>query len=443
MCPAAVPGHGNTESDTHVKPTDLRGILQYIPQFRERTFIIAVDGAIVTDENFANILLDIAVLRSLNIRVVLVHGASAQIKALAEEQQVAPSDIDGDGITDAATLKLALTAANRLTHEILEGLSANDLRAACTNAIVAHPAGILQGINQLFTGKVERVDTEMLQTLLAQGIVPVIPPLGFDGEGRTFRVNSDGVALAVATALKAIKLIFITTQDALKHNELTIRQILVADLQNLLTQNPRGFAPEVLSKAQHAAAACRAGVQRVHLINGRVDEGLLAEVFSNEGIGTLVYADEYQQIRRALKKDVRSILTLIKQSVATDELVKRSRTSVEKQLGDYYIFEIDKNPVGCVALHAYPELGKGELACLYVNPSHENQGIGKKLIQYVENRAREMGLAEIISLSTQAFTYFQSKGGFVEGTPEDLPPGRREKYEQSGRNSKVLVKRLK
>ncbi len=443
MCPVSALERGTSENDTNVKPTDLRGILQYIPQFRERTFIIAVDGAIVTDENFANILLDIAVLRSLNIRVVLVHGASAQIKTLADERNIAPSDIDGDGITDGPTLQLALTAANHLTHELLEGLSTNDLRAACTNAIVAHPIGILQGVDQLFTGKVERVDVEMLQTLLAQGIIPVIPPLGFDGEGKTYRVNSDGVALAVASALKAIKLIFITTQDAVKHNDLVIRQILVAELQNLLTQSPRGFAPEVLSKAHHAAAACRAGVQRVHIINGRVDEGLLAEVFSNEGIGTLVYADEYQQIRRAQKKDVRSVLALIKQSVATDELVKRTRASIEKRLSDYYIFEIDRNPVGCVALHAYPELGKGELACLYVNPSHENQGIGKKLIQFVESKAREMGLAEIISLSTQAFTYFQSKGGFVEGTPDDLPPGRREKYEQSGRNSKVLLKKLR
>ena len=131
------------------------------------------------------------------------------------------------------------------------------------------------------------------------------------------------------------------------------------------------------------------------------------------------------------------------QHAATDELVKRSRASIEKQLADFYLFEIDKNPVGCVALHTHPDLGKGELACLYVNPSHENQGIGKKLIQFVESKARELGLAEVIALSTQAFTYFQSKGGFVEGTPDDLPPGRREKYEQSGRNSKVLVKKLR
>jgi amino-acid N-acetyltransferase len=426
-----------------VKLTDLRGILQYIPQFREKTFILAIDGAIVTDENFATLLLDVAVLRSLNIRVVLVHGASAQIKALAEEQNVKASDLYGGGVTDAATLNLALTAANRLTHEILEGLSANDLRATSTNAIIAHPMGIIQGVDHLFTGKVERVDVEMLQSLLNQGVVPVIPPLGFDGDGKTYRVNSDGVAVAVADALKAIKLIFITAQDGLIYSGKLIRQMLVADLQKLLQQNVAGFAPEVLSKAQHAAAACLAGVPRVHIINGKVDEGLLAEVFSNDGIGTLIYANEYQQIRPAKKKDIRAIQMLTKAAVESDELVKRTRASIEKSLGDYYLFEIDKNPVACVALHVYPEQKKGELACLYVNPSFENQGIGRKLIQFVENKARDMSLGELLTLSTQAFTYFQSKGGFAEGTPEDLPPARREKYEQSGRNSKVLVKKLK
>ena len=426
-----------------MKPTDLRGILQYIPRFREKTFIVSVDGAIVTDENFANILLDVAVLRSLNIRVVLVHGAAAQIKLLAEQSGVAASNLDGVGITDAETLKLALTAANRLTHEILEGFSANDLRAACTNAIIAHPMGILHGADHLFTGKVERVDTELLQTLLAQGIIPVVPPLGFDGDGRTYRVNSDGVAFAVADALKAAKLIYITTQDGLIHQGQLIRQMLVADLDALLAQNKNSFTPEALSKAWHAAAACRVGVARVHIINGRVDEGLLAEVFSNEGIGTLIYANEYEQIRPAKKKDIRSILLLTKNSVASEELVKRSRAALEKHLSDYYIFEIDRNPVACVALHTWPEFSKGELAFLYVSPSHENQGIGRKLIQFVESKARELGLGELLTLSTQAFTYFQSKGGFAEGTPDNLPPSRREKYDQSGRNSKVLVKKLK
>jgi amino-acid N-acetyltransferase len=426
-----------------VKLTDLRGILQYIPQFREKIFILAIDGAIVTDENFATLLLDVAVLRSLNIRVVLVHGASAQIKFLAEEANIRVSDFDGTGITDANTLKIALTAANRLTHEILEGLSANDLRAASTNVIIAHPMGIIQGVDHLFTGKVERVDVELLHALLAQGVVPVIPPLGFDGDGRTYRVNSDGVAVAVAEALKATKLIFITASDGILVQGRLIRQLLVADLESVLALQKNDIPPELLSKALHAIEACKAGVPRVHIINGRVEEGLLAEVFSNDGIGTLIYANEYQQIRRAMKKDVRAIQLLTKKAVESAELVKRTRATIEKSLGDYFIFEIDKNPVACVALHVYPDHKKGELACLYVSTSNENQGIGRKLIQFVENKAREMGLNELLTLSTQAFTYFQSKGGFSEGTPDDLPPARREKYEQSGRNSKVLVKKLK
>ena len=426
-----------------MKPTDLRGILQYIPQFREKTFVLAIDGAIVTDENFATLLLDVAVLRSLNIRVVLVHGASAQIKLLADEQKFSASNLDGTGITDAATLQLALHAANRLTHEILEGLSANDLRAVCPNVIIAHPMGIIGGVDHQFTGKVEKVDVEMLQTLLTQGMIPVIPPLGFDGDGKTYRVNSDGVAVAVTEAIKATKLIFITAQDGILVQGRLIRQMLVADLESVIAMQKNDIAPELLSKALHAVTACKAGIPRVHVINGKVDEGLLAEVFSNEGIGTLIYANEYQQIRRALKKDVRAIQLLTKAAVESDELVKRTRATIEKNLADYFIFEIDKNPVACVALHVFPEQKKGELACLYVNPLHENRGIGRKLIQFIENKAKEMNLAELITLSTQAFTYFQSKGGFAEGTPDDLPPARREKYEQSGRNSKVLVKKLK
>lgn len=425
-----------------MKLTDLRGILQYIPRFREKIFVLSVDGAIVTDENFANILLDVAVLRSLNIRVALVHGASAQIKSLGEQQGIQPSDLDGSGITNAETLQLALAASSRLTHEILEGLAANDLRAVSTNAIIAHPMGILHGVDHLYTGKVERIDVEMLQVLLAQGIIPVIPPLGFDGEGRTYRVNSDSIAVALSGALKASKLIFITTTDGLICNGALVRQLLVADLDRMLESRKCEFTPDVISKANHASGACKSGVPRVHIINGRVDEGLLAEVFSNEGIGTLIYANEYEQIRRALKKDVRHILQLTKASMASAELMKRTRATIEKQIGDYYIYEIDKNPVGCVALHVYPESRQGELAFLYVKASHENQGIGRKLVQFVEKQAREMGLEELITLSTQAFTYFQTKAGFQEATPDILPPVRREKYDQSGRNSKVLSKRL-
>lgn len=425
-----------------MRPADLRGILQYIPQYREKVFVISIDGAIVTSENFPNILMDIAVLRSLNIKVAIVHGASAQIADLAKTQGVSPSNLDGSGITDAETLKLALTASNRLTHEILEGLATNDLRAATTNGIIAHPMGIIHGKDHLFTGKVERIDVELFQSLLAHEIIPIVPPLGFDGEGNTYRVNSDSVAIALAESLKAVKVIYITTTDGLIFNGQVIRQLQANSLDELLSKHSDEFDPTVISKATHAVAACKAGIPRVHIINGKIDEGLLSEVFSNEGVGTLIYANEYQQIRRALKKDIRTILNLIKNSVATEELVKRTYASIEKQIGDYYLFEIDRNPVACVALHQYPEAGIGELACLYVKPSHENQGIGRKLVQFVEEKARQAGLKELIALSTQAFSFFQQKAGFIEGTPNDLPPARREKYEQSGRNSRILKKRL-
>ncbi|MGE0812901.1 MAG: amino-acid N-acetyltransferase [Vicinamibacterales bacterium] len=426
-----------------MKLTDLRGILHYIPEFRERIFVLAIDAEIVQDERLATLLVDIALLWSLNIRVVLVHGIAPELRRLAAERGLTASNTDGTGPTDAATLDLAVTAANRLTHEILEGLAANDLRAACTNGIVAHPAGVIQGVDQQFTGKVERVDVELLQALLAQGVVPVVPPLGFDGEGRTYRVNSDGMAVAVAAQLRATKLLYVTTAPGLVHRGQPIRQMMVAELADLLQKDAAGFVGEHLSKARHAVRACQANVPRVHVIDGALDEGLLGEVFSNHGLGTLIHTNEYQNIRPAQRADIRAIQQLIRQGVDADELLKRSRSAIEQQLGDYFIFEIDRNPVGCVALHVDRERNQGELACLYVSGAHENQGIGRRLIQFVENRARQLGLDRVLALSTQAFNYFQAKGGFAEGTPDDLSPARREAYEKSGRNSKVLVRRLR
>jgi len=425
-----------------VKLTDLRGILQYVPQFREKTFVLAVDAGIVGDENFPTLLLDVALLRSLNIRVVLVHGAAEGIRALAGAQRIEASDLEGTGVTDARTLELALTAANRLTHEILEGLSANDLRAACPNVITSHPLGIIQGVDHLFTGRVERIDIEFLQSLLTLGVVPILPPLGFDGDGKTYRVNSDDVAVAVAAQLKAVKLIFITTQKGLIYRDQPIRQMQVSELQRIVQQDSAGFTPEMLSRAQRAVQACSAGVPRVHVIDGGLEEGLLAEVFDNHGLGTLIHANQYESVRPAKKKDVRAILRLTRQAVASAELVRRTRATIEKQIDDYFIFEIDGNPVACVALHVFPDQRTGELASLYVSPAHENQGIGRKLTHFVEDRARALGVTRLLALSTQAFTYFQSKAGFTEGTPDDLPPARRERYEQSGRKSKVLVKPL-
>lgn len=423
-----------------MKVSDLRGILQYVPRFREKIFVVAVDGEVVASPNFGNILLDLAVLRSLSIKVILVHGAGGQIAQLGAERGITLSNADGTGVTDDTTLRVSIDAATNVMHEIMQGLTSVDLRAAYANAIVAHPAGILGGVDFQNTGKVERIDTKALHLFLNEGITPVIPPIGFDGEGRTFRVNSDAIALEVAEAMGAMKIIYLATPGVLVLNNQLIRQLSIAEAEDIAKRRRGQVEPTLLSKLEHAARACRSGVARVHLLDGLHNEALLSEVFSHEGIGTMIYSNEYQQIRRVLKRDVGAVLALIRQSVDSAELVKRTRADIMAHLEDYWVLEIDRNLVGCVAVHLYPAEKKAELACLYVLKAQESQGHGRRLMNFAEQLAAERGAQQIFALSTQTYSYFQQKGGYAEVGPDELPPERRKKWEASGRNSKVLQK---
>ncbi len=422
--------------------SDLREILQYVPRFRERVFVVAIDGEVVASDNFGNVLIDLAVLRSLSVKIVLVHGASYQIARLAATRGVTLSNSDGTGITDETTLQVSIDAAIRITNQIMEGLSAVDLRAAYMNALITHPAGILGGHDHQFTGRVERVDVKALRLMLDEGIVPVIPPLGFDGEGRTYRVNSDSAAVEVAEELSAAKIIYLSPPSAFAGRPALPRQLSVPEAHDVLRKRHGELSPGVVSKIEAAALACVQGVPRVHLLDGGVNEALLTEIFSHEGCGTMIYSNEYQQVRRIFKKDVRAVMSLIRQSVRNEELVRRTRSEILEKIEDYWLLEVDRLPVACVALHVYPEDAVGELACLYVNAAHENQGYGRKLMAFVENLAREKNLRRLFALSTQAFNYLQQKGDYAEAPAEMLPAARRAKYEASGRNSKVLVKYL-
>ena len=422
-----------------MKVSDLRGILNYVPRYRDKVLVVAMDGAVLAEDNFSHVLLDIAVLWSLSIRIVLVHGAGYQIKQLSSETNTPVSNIDGTGVTTTDTLQLALTAANRLTHEVMEGLTSTDIRCIYANAIIASPMGIIDGVDHQFTGKVERIDDDLLRRVLQEEIVPVIPPLGFDGEGRTFRLNSDAVAVAVARALKAEKLIFVSVRDRLTRNGQPVRQFSVQEAEMYYRDCRAEIPDELRSKVRHGIRACHEGISRVHIVNGKVDESLLSEIFLNEGVGTMIYANDYQAIRQAKKKDVRAIQSLTKRAVENSELVRRTRAEICAQMGDYYVFEVDNHIIGCVALHVYPDEQCGELACLCVSPSHENLGVGRKLVAFVESQARERGLRRLVALSTQAYSYLQQKGGFREAGPTDLPPARRARWEQSSRNSRILL----
>ena len=239
-----------------MKLSELRGILQYVTHFRDKIFVVAIDGEILGSENFGNILLDIAVLRSLNIRVVLVHGAGLQIEQAAHEQGIRPSNSDGTGLVDETTLQISINVALRLTNQILEGLTQVDLRAAYSNCIIAHPFGIVRGVDFQYSGKVERVDVKILELFLNEEIVPVIPPLGYDGEGRTFRVNSDLVALEVAEALHATKLIYLSASDGLVLDGQRIGHLVAPELEEVLKKQkdrlPKG--------SSFKTGACRAGM---------------------------------------------------------------------------------------------------------------------------------------------------------------------------------------
>ena len=439
--PSAAPSASQAQA-TIIKPTDLRGILKYVPRFQGQIFVIAIDGSIVVDENFGNLLVDIAVLRSLGIKVILVHGISRQLQELAALRGVEISNADGTGPTDPATLDLAIRASSRISHLILEGLTQNSLKAVITNAVRALPVGIIKGIDQQLTGKVERIDKDLIVELIAQQVVPLVSPLAFGPDGKSLRVNSDLLAAELAEVLDATKIIFLTPHAGLEIDGEVRREIAVDALRTILADHPEQISDSGRSKAAHAIKAIETGTPRVHIIDGRVFDGLLNEVFSNEGVGTLVYGNDYQQIRKAAKRDVRLIYNLTRNAVRREELIYRTQQQIEKNIDQFFVFEIDENIIACVTLIYGDSPQVAEVGSLYVMPFYHNRGIGKKMVEYACLQAKERGVSTVIALSTQSFGFFINVCGFEETGKEVLPEARLKQYEESGRNAKILLKRL-
>jgi len=433
----------NGPATTIIKPTDLRGILKYVPRFQGQIFVIALDGAVVADENFSNLLIDIAVLRSLGIKLVLIHGISRQIEDLSATRNIPITDSRGTGVTDAATLDLAIRASARVSHLILEGLTQNGLKCAITNAVRAIPVGIIKGVDQQFTGKVDRVDKEFILHLINADIVPILSPIGCGPDGHTLRINSDLLAAEMAQVLNASKIIYLAPQPGMIINGELRREISVEALRDLLKDHPETISEETHSKAVYAVKAIETGISRIHLLDGRVFDGLLNEIFSNEGVGTLIYGNDYQQIRKATRRDVRLIYNLTRNAVKREELIYRTQQAIEKNIDQFYVFEIDENLIACVSLTTYfekPELA--EIGSLYVLPFYQNRGIGRKMVNYTCMVAKERGATMALALSTQSFSFFISSCGFEEADKSVLPESRLKHYEESGRNSKILVKPL-
>lgn len=424
-----------------IRPIDLRGILKYVPRFQGQIFVLALDGSIVADENMSNLLVDIAVLRSLRIKVVLVHGIGKQLQELSKIRHVNVSNLDGSGPTDGPTRDLAVRASARVSNLILEGLTQNSLKCAITNAVRALPVGILKGIDQLHTGKVDRIDKELIGHLVEKDIIPIIQPIGYAPEGQSLRINSDLLAAEVAESLGASKIIYLTPHAGLEINGEIRRDISVDQLRLILRDQLATIAEFGQSKAIYALRALEKGVPRVHVVDGRIFDGLINEIFSSEGVGTLIYGNDYQQVRQAVKRDVRMIHNLTRHAVKREELLYRTQQAIEKNIEQFYVYEIDENIVACVTLYFYvdkPDVA--EIGSLYVMPFSQNRGIGKKMVQFACLKAKEHGAKTIVALSTQSFSFFSSQLGFEEATVDILPEARLKSYQESGRNPKVMIK---
>ncbi|HWL17812.1 MAG TPA: amino-acid N-acetyltransferase [Opitutus sp.] len=442
-------GNGQSSSpatnapSTTFKPTDLRGILQYVPRFQGQIFVIAIDGSIVADENFANLLVDVAVLRSLDIKLVIVHGIGHQLQELAIARSIAITNVDGTGVTDAATLDLGIRASSRVAHALVEGLTQNSLKCAVTNAVRALPFGIIKGVDQQFTARVERIDKDFLFELIDRDVVPVVSPIAFGPDGKSLRVNSDLLAAELAEALQATKIIYLAPHAGLEIDGEVRREISVDAVRNILAAEPERIADVTRSKAMHAVKAIETGTPRVHIVDGRIFDGLLNEIFSNEGVGSLVYGNEYQQIRKARKSDVRLLYNLTRAAVRREELLHRTQQAIEKNIDQFFVFEIDENIIACVTLYFYPDKPQmAEIGSLYVMPFYHNRGIGKKMVEYATLMAKQRGAKTVIALSTQSFGFFQNVCGFEETDKSILPEARLKSYDDSGRNPKVLMKQL-
>lgn len=425
-----------------IKPGDLRGILEYVPMFRGQTFVIAIDGAIINDVNFANIPLDLAVLLNLHIRVVLVYGIGRQVKVLAEELGQEVENASGEGRISEEVLNLSVRAASQVGTKIGGALTAAGLTYAFTNAVRATETGIIQGVDFLHSGKVDRVDISLIDSLLEKGVVPVLAPIGFTRDGRPLRLNSDPLAVHLATALKASKLIFLTEQPGLLVDGVPVLNLPVAELRGRLERDPASIDSQMIGKARSALEAHSHGVPRCHLLDGRTIGALLTEVFDKVGLGTMIYSNEYQQIRPARKSDARGIFNMSRQAAKVEAIRVRTVEEIEASIELFFVYEVDDGMIGSAMLHPYPEIRAFELGAVFVQSYYEGRGVGRKLIEYAIQRARNEGAVYLFALSTQSFSFFTKICGFEEGTVDDLPEKRRTLYLEEGRQSKILINRL-
>jgi amino-acid N-acetyltransferase len=435
-----------------------RSVAPYIHMHRGKTFVVGIAGEAIAAGKLPAIAQDLALIQSMGVKVVLVHGFRPQVNEQLAAKGHTPQYSHGMRITDSVALDCAQEAAGQLRFEIEAAFSQGlpntpmagaTVRVISGNFLTARPVGILDGVDFMHSGLVRKVDVAGIMQTLDAGSMVLISPFGFSPTGEAFNLTMEEVATSVATALQADKLIFLTEIAGIRQNPLAPEgednpidtELPLASAEALLTNLPHTTNPtDVAFYLQHCVKACKHGVERSHILPFAVDGALLLEVYMHDGIGTMVVDEKLEELREATHEDVGGILQLIEPFERDGTLVKRDRNEIERDIGQYTVIEHDGVIFACAALHSYPEARTGEMAALTVSPQSQGQGDGEKVLKRIEQRARNKGLKSIFVLTTRAKHWFV-KRGFVQVDPDWLPEARKRKYNWD-RKSLVLVKQL-
>ena len=426
-----------------------RNSAPYINAFRGKTFVISFDGDAVADANFPHLVHDIALLNSLGIRLVLVHGARPQIDACLRERDEQIRYVNRLRVTSSAALACVKEAVGRVRIDVEALLSmglANSpmagarIRVASGNFVAARPLGIRDGVDFGHTGEVRRIDAEAIARCGNDGSIVLLSPLGYSPTGEVFNLSMLDVATSAAIALKADKLIHLVEAPGLRDaRKRVIRQWSVSEAENAL-RGKKQILEDDAPLVGSAVRVCNNGTRRVHVIDRRIDGALLQELFTRDGIGTLINADLFEGIRPATIDDVGGILELIAPLEAEGVLVRRSRELLETEIDRFSVVERDGMVIGCAALYPYAKEKLAELACLAVHQDYRDSGRGEALLSYVERRAKKSGTRKIFVLTTQAAHWFLERG-FARAALDDLPGNKQAMYNWQ-RRSQVYMKSL-
>ncbi|MES2888744.1 MAG: amino-acid N-acetyltransferase [Pseudomonadota bacterium] len=433
----------------------LRGVAPYIHAYHGKTFVIAMAGELIAAGKLSSFAQDLAIFQAMGIKIVLVHGFRPQVNEQLLAKGHASQFSHGIRITDAVALDCAQEAAGQLRFEIEAAFSqglpntpmANaTVRVVSGNFMTARPVGIVDGVNFMHSGVVRKVDGSGIRKAIDTGAMVLLSPFGFSPTGEAFNLAMEDVATSAAIALHADKLLFLTEIPGIREKPSDVdspvdTELALADAERLLSALPNPKQPtDVAFYLQHCVKACRGGVERSHILPFAVDGALLLEVFTHDGIGTMVVDEKLESLREANVDDLGGILQLIEPFETDGTLVKRDRTELERDIHLYTVIEHDGVIFGCAALYPYPEAKTAEMAALTVSPKVQSQGDGERILKRVEQRAKSLGLDSIFVLTTRTMHWF-IKRGFVLVPPEWLPEARQRKYNWD-RRSQVLIKKL-